>query len=280
MTQPSLPESFSFDQGKLQDYVDCPRRFQLRHVLMRPWPALITGMPTEAERDCQLGEDLHRLAYQLELGLEIDTLSRSIEDPELATWWQTLLSHPPAHLPQSVRRPELVLSAPLAGHRLVAKYDLLAVEPGQRLVIVEWKTAHHRPGRSYLAARLQTRVYRAVAARAGAAVNAGRAPDPEQIEMVYWFARQGGETERFPYDAAQHHADLEYLAHLVDEVVQQPAAEEWPLTPDERHCRFCNYRSLCERHVEPGFPDDAPDDLDGEPVEFEFDLEQIAEIEF
>jgi hypothetical protein len=45
-----------------------------------------------------------------------------------------------------------------------------------------------------------------------------------------------------------------------------------------RQCRFCNYRSLCDRGVKAGFLVDLERDL--EPEEIEIDLEQIAEIEF
>ncbi len=95
--------------------------------------------------------------------------------------------------------------------------------------------------------------------------------------MVYWFAEAGGECQRFLYDAAQHGADGQYLAGLV-QGIEARDEEPWPLTLDDRSCRFCNYRSLCDRGVVPGFLEDLADDL--EPDEVEIDLEQIAEIEF
>jgi hypothetical protein len=52
-----------------------------------------------------------------------------------------------AGLPQK-RYPEITLSALL--EVLLAKYDLIAVEPGQRAVIVDWKTAERRPKRERL----------------------------------------------------------------------------------------------------------------------------------
>ena len=54
----TLPSEFQFTQGKLQDYVDCPRRFQLRHVLMQPWPALITDEPDQFDLHIQRGAEL------------------------------------------------------------------------------------------------------------------------------------------------------------------------------------------------------------------------------
>lgn len=270
----------SFSQGKLQDYVDCPRRFQLRYLAQQPSPALIVDSPLELERLVQRGADFHRLVHQHLLGLDVARLEASIQDPQLAGWWRTYLEHPPAGLPQEVVRPEVVLAAPLpgeAGARLVARFDLLAAEPGRRLVIVDWKTAGRLPDRSRLEERLQTRVYRYLAVEAGAAFNGGRRPEPEQVEMVYWFAAHGGHTERFAYDSAQHTAGGEYLAGVAAEIAarQEPI---WPLTPDRRQCRFCNYRSLCERGVKAGVLENLEDDV--ESLEVEIDLEQVAEVEF
>ena len=272
-----LPDASQFSQGKLQDYADCPRRFQLRYVLMQPWPALIAEPAGELDRHIQRGVDFHRLAHQHALGLGVERLTETIHDETLARWWQTYVAHPPLNLPTSLRRAEAMVSAPLAGLRLVAKFDLLAVEPVERLVIVDWKTVSKVPSRTTLAQRLQTRVYRYLAVEAGADFNGGQRPPPEQVTMVYWFAQSGGDTQRFAYDEAQHAADGAYLASLVEQIAGHRETI-WPLAPDERRCRFCNYRSLCDRGVTPGFLEELEDDL--EPVELEIDLEQIAEIEF
>lgn len=272
-----LPDTFQFSQGSLQDYVDCPRRFQLRFVLMQPWPALITESPNEFELHVQRGRDFHHLAHQHTLGLDPDRLASTIQDQTLTRWWQTWLTQPPPDLPQAVRRAEVVAAAPLARYRLVAKFDLVAAEPGEHLVVVDWKTAFRLSPRAALARRLQTRVYRYLAVEAGAAFNGGQRPQPDQVEMVYWFAQFAGETERFPYAADQHAADHVYLTDLIAEITARKESV-WPLTPNERHCRFCNYRSLCERGVKAGFLKDLDKDL--EPDVPEIDLEQIAEIAF
>jgi CRISPR/Cas system-associated exonuclease Cas4 (RecB family) len=273
----SLPGTFQFTQGSLQDYVDCQRRFQLRHVLMQPWPALITGEPERFELHMQRGAALHRLAHQHARGIDAERLAETIHDETLARWWRTFLDHPPSDLPEAVRRAEIVLTAPLAGYRLLARYDLLAVEPGQRLVIVDWKTVHRRPPKSTLARRLQTIVYRYLAVEAGAALNEDQRPEPSLVEMIYWFAQDKGETVRYAYDETQHDSARAYLSDLISQIAahKEPV---WPLTTDERRCRFCNYRSLCERGATAGFFDDLEDDI--EPLEAAIDLEQIAEVEF
>jgi predicted RecB family nuclease len=273
----TLPATFQFTQGNLQAYVDCQRRFQLRHVLMQPWPALITGSPSRFELHMQRGAALHRLAHQYARGIDPRRLAETIQDETLARWWQTFLHRPPPDLPEAVRRAEIVLAAPLGGHRLVAKFDLIALQPGQRLVIVDWKTVRQPPSRAELARRLQTVVYRYLAVEAGAALNDNRRPEPDQVEMIYWFAQRNGDTESLPYDAAQHDAARAHLAGLISQIAAH-TEPIWPLTTEEGHCRFCNYRSLCERGVKAGFLDDLEDDIDLiEPV---IDLEQIAEVEF
>ncbi|MBN1660579.1 MAG: PD-(D/E)XK nuclease family protein [Anaerolineae bacterium] len=279
-----MPETFRFTQQSLQDYVECNRRFQLRHVLMQPWPALVTGTPGEYERMAERGADFHRLAHQRALGFDLERIEATIDDDELRTWWHTFLAHPPAGVPEAVRRAEVILSAPMpqvgdgpGPHRLVAKIDLLAAEPRERMVVVDWKTVRRRPGRDELGRRLQTRVYRYLAVEAGAAVHGGVRPKPEQVEMIYWFAAHGGHVEHFGYNAAQHAADRDDLAALAAEIASRQSAI-WPLTDDDSRCRLCNYRSLCERDVEPAFPDELPDDVEGEAVMV--DLEQVAEIEF
>ena len=273
----TLPGDFQFTQGKLQDYVDCQRRFQLRHVLMQPWPALITDEPDRFEVHMQRGAALHLLAHQHAQGLDPARLSETIQDETLAHWWQTFLRRPPRDLPEAVRRAETVLAAPLGDRRLVAKFDLIAVQPGQRMVIVDWKTAGKQPSKPALARRLQTVVYRYLAVEAGAALNEGQCPEPGQVEMIYWFAQRNGQTVRFAYDRAQHDGARAYLLDLLSEIVSH-TEPVWPLTANETQCRFCNYRSLCERGARAGFFNDLEDDI--ELLEEAIDLEQIVEVEF
>lgn len=275
-----LPETFQFHQGSLQDYADCPRRFQLRYELMQPWPGLITDAPLEFEQHLQRGTELHHLAHQYAHGIDERQLSAIVsQDPTLSRWWSTFLEKPPAGLPHTARHAEVVLSAPLAGRRLVAKLDLLAVDSGQKMVVVDWKTVRKRPSRKNLAKRMQTLVYRFLAVEAGATFFGDRRPSPEEVEMVYWFAEQGGDSERFPYDAVQHRTAGARLAELIIEITGR-RSEHWPLTTDVRHCRFCNYRSLCDRGVKAGFLTELTDEFETPAFESMVDLEQIAEVEF
>jgi CRISPR/Cas system-associated exonuclease Cas4 (RecB family) len=279
----ALPSDFQFSQASLQDYVDCPRRFQLRYVLQLAWPAQEAEPVLEHERHMRQGAAFHRLVHRHVLGMDEEKLTRTVQEPDLRRWWHNYLAHPLAGLPEN-RYPEFTLSAPLGapsidGHRLLAKYDLVAVAPGERAVIVDWKTSRKRPKRQYLVERLQTRVYPCLLVQAGAHLG-GQLIVPEQVEMVYWFADHPGEPAHFPYDTNQWEADEAYLIALIEEIAGREDAA-FPLTSEVRRCGFCSYRSLCQRGVKPGNIDEWEDEADvGDALDFDLDFDQIAEIAF
>ncbi|MDY6875898.1 MAG: PD-(D/E)XK nuclease family protein [Chloroflexota bacterium] len=283
----SLPTNFQFSQGSLQDYVDCPRRFQLRYLQRLAWPAIEAQPPLENEHHLRQGVAFHRLAHQHTLGIAPERLASTVADADLRRWWHNYLEHGLEDLPAS-RHPEVILSAPVGGHRLVAKYDLIAVDSsamlragsGKRAVIVDWKTSRKRPRRRWLAERLQTRVYPYLLVRAGAHLNAGQPPEVGQVEMVYWFANFPKDPARFVYDTARYEADEDYLASLIGEIVGL-GDKDLPLTTQNRHCKYCRYRSLCQRGIGAGAFDEIDAELElGAGFDLSLDFEQIAEIEY
>lgn len=240
-----------FSQSRLQDYADCPRRFQLRYLLDLEWPALETDQALELEAAMRRGEEFHHLLHQHALGVPAALLETTFEDELIGPWWKRYLSWQEAHLP-AVRQAEISLTTTLgelddAGTavRLTAKFDLVAKLADGTLLIIDWKTG--RPpgpgGRGRLAARLQTIVYRYVLARAGDWLNGGTPVDPARLRMLYWFAEDGS-TIAFDYDRAQYRRDEDRLRSLLGEIIGRV---DYPLTSDERRCRFCSYRSFCER---------------------------------
>jgi hypothetical protein len=125
-----------------------------------------------------------------------------------------------------------------------------------------------------MAARLQTRVYRAMLVKAGTFLNGGNSFHPEQIEMIYWYSNHPSEPARFPYNAAQHTRDWDFLTGLINEIGNH---RHFPLTDDEKKCAYCPYRSYCNRGGVAGMMDEmAETELTGTDINFE----QIAEIEF
>ncbi len=289
-----IPEDFLFSQGSLQDYVDCRRRFQLRYLRRVSWPAIQVEPALENERHLQRGAAFHRMIQQHLLGVPAERLSALLSDPaygeDLRRWWESYLQHGQDLLGLRAEaglrlHPEISLSAQLGGYRLVAKYDLILLLPEDRAVIFDWKTYRRLPRRAWLEARLQTRVYPYLLVEAGAALNQGRPLPPDQLEMIYWFADHPEAPERYPYSAARYAADEAYLRGLVDEIDALPE-DRFELTPDLDKCRFCTYRSYCDRGGAAGSLsefDRGLEDLERDAqaaVSLDIDFDQVGEIEF
>ena len=92
MISPSLPSGFTFSQSSLQDYSDCPRRFQLRYIEQLLWPAVETEPVLENERRQQEGQHFHRMVQQHLIGLPAETLARLANSPTLSRWWGNYLN--------------------------------------------------------------------------------------------------------------------------------------------------------------------------------------------
>jgi hypothetical protein len=210
----------------------------------------------EREHQLRRGERFHRLVQRHQLGMDAAVLGESIgDDPDLVAWWQAYLGFSYLHDLGGRRYPEYTLSTTVASVRLTATFDLLVMVPGERVVIFDWKTYRRKPSRSWFEARLQTRVYRYVVVRAGAGL-LGVDLVPDQVLMVYWLAGDPGGPVALDYDRAQFSRDEEYLGALVEEILGASGVGVWSLALDESRCRFCEYRSLCDRGVAAGYLDE------------------------
>ncbi len=271
-----VPVTFEYSQASLQDYVDCRRRFQLRYLEGYSWPAVEAEPVLEHEQNGLRGQQFHRLLERYYAGIPADLIENSIRDAVILDWWRAFRRDPPISVPETIQMPEARLSVSLAGRRLTAIFDLLAVDPGQRLLIVDWKTGRYRPSREVMAARLQTLVYPFVAVEAGTSVFGGPV-DPARVSMLYWFAHYPDQSHVFHYSDFQHEAARRTLHHLLDEIEQTDPAFSWPLTPDHALCKYCVFRSLCDRGVEAG--QESPD-LDDEGWRNTLSLEDVEEIPY
>jgi CRISPR/Cas system-associated exonuclease Cas4 (RecB family) len=298
MTAPAgaLLHQLQFSQGSLQDFVDCRRKFYLRHILRLAWPTIPAEPANENERLTDLGKRFHRLVQQFFLGLPVERLRPDQQDGELCAWWANFerslaLSPPPEEAgigPGMKHNPEVSLAAPLDGFILLARYDLLITMPGSetphgRMVIYDWKTSRTRPRRVTLGARLQTRLYPYLLVRAGAYLNGGRIPEPDQVEMVYWFAAFPDQPERFPYTSEQYSRDEHYLSTLLSEVQRADSLHDFPVALQEDGCRFCVYRSLCnrgQRAGDIGWMEEGEDVEVSVPPTTVLDFEQAIEIAY
>jgi CRISPR/Cas system-associated exonuclease Cas4 (RecB family) len=276
-----MPEQLTtLSQSSLQDYQDCPRRFELRYLQRLAYPAVETEPALENEKHQQEGEYFHRLAQQHLIGIPAEQVGRLANTENLQRWWENFLDFGSLRDFRSLH-PEITLSAPLGKFRLVAKYDLIAID-NDHATIFDWKTYRKRPKNEWLHVRWQTRVYRALLVQAGAHLNGGSRFTPEQIEMVYWFADFPTEPARFAYKADQFKRDWDALMRIAEEIASAstlPSTSGYPKTDEVSKCSYCPYRSYCNRGVRAGDAADAELETEAEEL-FDINFEQIGEIAF
>ena len=267
----------TLSQSSLQDYMDCAQRFKLRYLDRLSYPAAETEPTLENEKHQQEGEYFHRLVQQYLIGIPAEQIIKFANTPNLQRWWENFQNtRDLANLKNMASLySEATLSAPLGKHRLLAKYDLIAVNDG-KVTIYDWKTYRKRPRNEWLIGRMQTRVYRALLVQAGAHLNGGKPFEPEQVEMIYWFAEFPDDPACFPYASAQFTRDWDTLLKLSEEVA---SASSYPLTEDRQKCLFCTYRSYCERGIRAGDLEQAEAEMEAEEL-FDVNFEQIGEIAF
>jgi predicted RecB family nuclease len=273
MLSPTLPSGFTFSQSSLQDYSDCPRRFQLRYIDQLQWPAVEVEPVLENELHQLEGQLFHKMVQQHLIGIPVGKLTRFANTPDLSRWWEHYLNTK-FEFTGCILQPELILTTPVGMYHLIAKFDLVAFKPGERAVIYDWKTTRKRPKDEWMAARMQTRVYRAMLIQAGATLNGGAPLQPAKIEMIYWYADYPTEPVLFPYNDTQHTREWDALTSLITEIGNH---RHFPLTEDEKKCAYCPYRSYCNRGEKAGRMDGL---TETDPISTDLNYEQIAEIEF
>lgn len=271
-----LPPEFTFSQNNLQDFIECPRRFELRYLLRQPWPAIQSQPVLEHEQHLRRGEIFHQMIQQHQIGLPVERISAQAYDQTLLAWWEDYLGSQPHPLPER-RFVEHILQTTFGNYRFLAKFDLIAIQPGEKMIIVDWKTGRRKPPRSILSRRIQTRLYPFLLWKCSGALDKTTPYSPEQIEMIYWFTADPLSPEHFPYSRKQAERDGEYLLELVQEI-EQDARTFFPLTSQEQRCSLCVYRSLCNRGITAGSAEDEMDEeVDDERLDIAFD--QIGETE-
>jgi len=282
-----IPENFQFSQGSLQAYSNCPRLFQLRYVQRLSWPAPKVESAMENEHYMHLGSVFHRLVQQYYIGIPTERLSQiALQETILSQWWKSFLKNAP-NLSGYTQHKELSLSTNIGGHRLIGKFDLIAIsikeenDTKKKVVIYDWKTSRNNqpPKPQWLEKKLQTRAYPYLVVNAGAHLNDGIKICPDQIEMIYWFSSSPKKPIKFTYSQDKFESDDGFITNLISEI-KSMGNEEAPKTENLKQCQFCVYRSLCNRGVSAGSYDDLEVNFDEDEEIIKMDFEQIAEIEF
>jgi hypothetical protein len=295
-----LPPNFTFAQSSLQAYKDCPRRFWLAYIEQLPWPAVEASPVGEMETLMQRGKRFHRLVERTEIEMDPEAIRAQLgaqEDQEIARQYDEYLEHRPRDLPGPVREVETALGTALWLHgegdeevcvRLVAKYDLIAAEPGGRAVIVDWKTGKRVPTAAILREAMQSLVYPFVLVEASKGLPWGPVR-PEQVEMRYWFTAKPTGAITLPYDGPAHDHATARLRNLISAILRGKDVDDFPKVEDtpgnrKRFCSFCVYRSRCDRGAAAGDVEELVDPADyfsGDVAgSLEFTLSEVDELAF
>ncbi len=267
-----LPESFTFNQNNLQDYQDCEFRFLLKHIRHLDWPAVESEPIVLQEKKIETGYLFHQLTQRYFYGMSPELLSETIEDPLLQEWWEHFLKLNILAQP-GVKFVEKMISVPFNGFRLVAKYDLLIVLDNGHIEIYDWKTSVSQPQRHFLIDRMQSHVYPAVLMLQQSCSSFIARPSPGDIRMTYWFPSHPQSPVSFTYSPDQYEKDLQFLEKIINEIVVREE-DGFKKTNDFRRCKYCHYRSLCERGIEAGTLEEDSDIFDGV-TPFEFDFNEL-----
>lgn len=239
-----LPDKFIFTQSNLQAYLNCKARFYLRYVERFLWPAPALEDVQAFERDRLAGSRFHQLVHQYLLGLSAETLSRNSSndpDPRIKQWFE-LFTHTVSKDLSGQLWPEHTLTTQLDGFILSAKYDLLH-EKDQVLTIYDWKTSRKKPSKAWLAAQLQSKVFPLVLAQE---IDTQTRAEKAVIRMVYWEVTEPTNPIVFEYGSSKEEQDLELITAIMREIQSSPAAD-FVRTDDIQRCRYCVYRTYCNR---------------------------------
>ena len=97
--------------------------------------------------------------------------------------------------------------------------------------------------------------------------------------MRYWFPSAPDRPEVIGYTKDKHEGNKELFAGLISEI---KATQDgyFLLTGDERKCKFCEYRSLCERQVKAGDWKETDDSDLSSPMNTILDIDQIGDMIF
>lgn len=272
--------SLHLNQTALQDFLDCPRRFELRFLNQTSWPAAMGSPLLKIESLTERGTRFHQLCQQFFIGIDEDLLSNSISDPHLKELWDSFLPYGRSLQPLP-KLSEQILRMPFGDHFLDAKFDLIVQLPDASLSIIDWKTAAVKPSRTILANRVQTFLYPFILQHAGGDLFTSSIYDPSAITMQYYYPLSSSPEEIFVQSEEEQIQTQQKITVLIDQIEEMIGqAVPFPMVDDQKSCQYCLFRSYCER----GF-DTSPLPL-GLELEKEdltntqFDLDLIKEIDY
>jgi len=241
----AVEAGFRFSANNLQEYLHCPRRFELKYILKQPYPAVVSQPALELERKIAEGKQFHLIADQFLSGVPKDIIFERNTTAPVNSWLVAFFAFI-EHFSHLNYLSEYSLLFPFEGFQLLARYDFVVQLEDESVLILDWKTGHKQPVYSYYETRIQTILYPFIAVECLPFSSISVPQDPFSILMQYWFPNFPADHIQFPYSAKAHKKNELYLKNLIQEI-KNTSIGEFGKTEDIRRCNFCQYRTLCER---------------------------------
>lgn len=218
----------AFSAASLQDYQDCPLRFELRYIRQLRWPA------REGTEAMETGNQVHRMVQQALLGFPRDLLPAVIADFETVDVLQ-LIDRLTSELGDAKRFVEHSVSLRFNDVDYTGKFDLLYILPDNNALIFDWKTdLHFRP--ESFDDRVQTRLYLWMAQRLYGC----------PVATLKVVSLRDGRMRTIQADMAKISTYEREIDALVREITAiEPGA--FQQTTDVVRCRYCTYKHYCRR---------------------------------
>ncbi len=275
-------EQFLFTQSNLQDYIDCPYRFYLRHLKKIKWPGQTVGDAAEFEQRGQIGARFHRLVQQYLLEVpekRLSEIAQADPSPKVLHWWNNFLNFVPPLLTGD-KFVESIFSTFINHYQLIAKYDLVLFNHPDEVIIFDWKTSTKKPRKEWLASRIQTRLYQFTLADTKVDNPISALINPENITMKFWFTEHPETPVSLTYSNSMYKKDQVFFTGLINEIINK-TPEEFIRTEELSHCRYCVYRSHCDRGVDAGDLSGFDDFMaESDDLKLDVEFENISEIAF
>jgi hypothetical protein len=220
-----LADNFIFSSNNLQDYLDCPRRFELKYLLKQNWPAVTSQPVLEMENRITLGNRFHLLAHQFLSGIAGDFLKNTIDDPELGFWFDNFQEYI-KHFLKFQYFSEFSVIMPFVGFRLMAVFDFISLKDTNKIRIGDWKTTSRLPKKEFYLQTVQSTLYPFLAYESRINIFPQTSTlEYQDLSMEYWFPGFPENTITWEHSASIHANSRELLSSLISEISQKESGD-------------------------------------------------------
>jgi hypothetical protein len=226
----------------LSTYQSCALRFRYRYLDNLYW-SRAWGATDEDRKALELGQNFHLMARRFYAGVDPAQVADPIDQKQLEHWLGLLQGYNPRTFDRQYY-PELDLRLNRSGLKLMAKFDLVVVQPDGRAIIFDWKTEKRMPKREYLKKSMQTLIYRYMLCAAGGSYSPNGQFKPSDVTMIYWNPSFYTRPIELPYSDAQFAKDELYLQNLIAHILRTPR-ELFLATTQLSTCQRCEFNMLC-----------------------------------